>query len=101
MVEINAFIGVIIYLYVNDSLIFVTNIDVVVHAAKRFISSNFDMKDMGEPNVVLCIKVHKDKYQSHYMLERCLKDLSTLIIYLCLHHMILKYTWLIKNQESR
>jgi hypothetical protein len=85
MMEINAFVGVIICLYVNDSLIFVTNIDVVVHEAKRFISSNFDMKDIGEPNVILGIKVHKDKYQSHYyMLKICLKDLNTLIIYLCL-----------------
>ena len=34
---------------VDQLLIFCTNID-VVHEAKRFLSSNFDMKDMGEAN---------------------------------------------------
>jgi hypothetical protein len=51
--------GVIISLYVDDLLIFGTNID-VVHETKRFLSSNFDMKDMGDANVILGIKVLKD-----------------------------------------
>ena len=51
--------GVIIFLYVDDLLIFETSID-VVHVAKRFILSNFDIKDMGEANVILDIKVLRD-----------------------------------------
>jgi hypothetical protein len=35
-------------------------------------------------------------YLRHIMLKRCLKDLSTLIICLCLHHMIQKIH-LVKN----
>jgi hypothetical protein len=67
---------VIICLYVDDLLIFGTNID-VVHEAKRFISSNFDMKDMGKANVILDIKVLRydnciTLSQSHYV-EKLLK----------------------------
>ena len=38
---------VIIALYVNDMLIFDTSLD-VVHSIKRFLASQFNMKDMGE-----------------------------------------------------
>ena len=38
---------VIIALYVDDMLIFGTSLD-VVHSTKRFLSSQFDMKDMSE-----------------------------------------------------
>jgi hypothetical protein len=63
---------VIICLYVDDLLIFGTSID-VVHRTKRFILSNFDMKDMGEANVILDIKVLRIIivlfYLSHIMLK--------------------------------
>jgi hypothetical protein len=83
--------GVIICLYVDDLLIFGINID-VVHEAKRFLSSNFDMKDMCEANVILGIKVLRDNNciilsQSHYV-EKILKRFEH-FIHLCLHHMIL------------
>ena len=48
--------GVIICLYVDDLLIFGTSLD-VVHDAKHFLASNFDMKDLGEANIILGIKI--------------------------------------------
>jgi hypothetical protein len=68
--------GVIICLYVDDLLIFGTKVD-VVHVAKIFLSSNFDMKDMGEVDVILGIKVLRDNNcitlsQSHCV-EKMLK----------------------------
>ena len=47
---------VIIELYVNDILIFGTSLS-VVHSTKRFLTSQFDMKDMGEAKVILGVKI--------------------------------------------
>ena len=63
--------GVIICLYVNDLLIFGTSLD-VVHDTKYFLAFNFDMKDLGEVNIILDIKILKDNdcitlSQSHYV----------------------------------
>jgi hypothetical protein len=67
-----------------------------VHDAKRYIASNFDMKDMGEVDVILELKfleiIIALFYLSLMMMKRCLNDLSILIIHLCLHHMIQKNT---------
>jgi hypothetical protein len=68
--------GVIICLYVDDLLIFGTSLD-IVHDSKRFLGSNFDMKDMGEANVILGIKILRNDdcitlSQSHYI-EKVLK----------------------------
>ena len=38
--------GVLLCLYVDDILIFVTNLD-VVNEVKSFLSQSFDMKDLG------------------------------------------------------
>jgi hypothetical protein len=43
--------GVILYLYVDDILIFGTSID-VINDVKSFLSQNFDMKDLGEADVI-------------------------------------------------
>jgi hypothetical protein len=64
--------GVILFLYVDDILIFGTSVDV-----KSFFSQNFDMKDLGEEDVVLNIKLIKDENgiilkQSHHV-ENILK----------------------------
>jgi hypothetical protein len=61
---------------IDHLLIFCTNID-VVHEVKRFLSSNFDMKDMVEANVIFGIKVLRDNNyitlsQSYYV-EKMLK----------------------------
>ena len=45
---------VIIALYVADMLIFGTS---MVHSTKRFLASQFDMKDMGEAKVILGVKI--------------------------------------------
>jgi len=47
---------VIICLYVNDMLIFSTCIN-IVSRTKLFLSFNFEMKDMGEVNVILGVRI--------------------------------------------
>ena len=68
--------GVIIFLYVDDMLIFGTDQN-QVDKTKKFLSSNFDMKDLGEAEVILGIKIKRTKNsisisQSHYI-EKILK----------------------------
>ena len=48
--------GVILCLYVDDILIFGTDID-VINEVKSFLSTKFDMKDLGEADVILNIKL--------------------------------------------
>jgi hypothetical protein len=62
---------VILCLYVDDILIFGTNID-AINEVKSFLSKSFDMKDLGETDVILNIKLLKDEseitlLQSHYV----------------------------------
>ena len=47
---------VITALYVDDMLIFGTSLS-VLHCTKRFLASQFDMKDMGEVKVILGVKI--------------------------------------------
>ncbi|WVZ83522.1 hypothetical protein U9M48_030663 [Paspalum notatum var. saurae] len=63
--------GVILCLYVDDILIFGTYID-VINEVKSFLSTKFDMKDLGEADVILNIKLIKDESgitlsQTHYV----------------------------------
>ncbi|GJR14086.1 zinc finger, CCHC-type containing protein [Tanacetum coccineum] len=63
--------GVIICLYVDDMLIFGTD-QVQLDLTKEFLSSRFSMKDMGEADVILGIRInHKSNRiaisQSHYI----------------------------------
>ena len=58
-------------LYVDDILIFGTNLD-VIKEVKLFLCQNFDMKDLGEADVILNIKLIKGDNgitltQSHYV----------------------------------
>ena len=67
---------VIIALYVDDMLIFSTSPS-MVHSTKRFLASQFDMKDMGEAKVILGVKIIRmgDSImlsQEHYV-EKILK----------------------------
>jgi hypothetical protein len=67
---------VILCLYVNGILIFGTSID-VINDVKSFFYQNFDMDDLGEEDVILNIKLIKDKNeiilkQSHHV-ENILK----------------------------
>jgi hypothetical protein len=71
--------GVILFLYVDDILVFGNNIN-VIKEVKEFLSSNFEMKDLGEADVILNIKLLREEnggitlVQSHYVkkvLSRC------------------------------
>nr|GEV38135.1 zinc finger, CCHC-type [Tanacetum cinerariifolium] len=71
--------GVIICLYVDDMLIFETDQN-QVDKTKKFLSSRFSMKDMGEANVILGIKIKCYNKgivitQSHYI-EKILKKFN-------------------------
>ena len=48
--------GVILCLYVDDILIFDTSLN-VIKEVKDFLSQNFEMKDLGEADVILYIKL--------------------------------------------
>ncbi|GJX26752.1 zinc finger, CCHC-type containing protein [Tanacetum coccineum] len=71
--------GVIICLYVDDMLIFGTDQN-QVDKTKKFLSSRFLMKDMGEADVILGIKIKRENKgivitQSHYI-EKILKKFN-------------------------
>ncbi|GJR43063.1 zinc finger, CCHC-type containing protein, partial [Tanacetum coccineum] len=71
--------GVIICLYVDDMLIFGTDRN-QVDKTKKFLSSKFSMKDMGEADVILGIKIKRENKgivitQSHYI-EKILKKFN-------------------------
>ena len=59
-------------LYVNDILIFGSSLK-VIEEVKEFLSNNFEMKDLGEADVILNIKVLRESdggltlLQSHYV----------------------------------
>ncbi|GJX94137.1 zinc finger, CCHC-type containing protein [Tanacetum coccineum] len=58
--------GVVICLYIDDMLIFETDQD-QVDKTKKFLSSNFSIKDMGKADVILGIRIkHEDKDQLEY-----------------------------------
>lgn len=72
--------GVIICLYVDDMLILGTNMN-VVKSANDHLSSNFDMKDIGEAEVILGIKIIRNSEgitlsQSHYILRKYFKKFN-------------------------
>ena len=64
--------GVILCLYVDDILIFGSSLK-VIEEVKEFLSKNFEMKDLGEANVILNIKLQREGdggvtlLQSHYL----------------------------------
>nr|AAS07263.1 putative gag/pol polyprotein [Oryza sativa Japonica Group]ABF98438.1 retrotransposon protein, putative, Ty1-copia subclass [Oryza sativa Japonica Group] len=64
--------GVILCLYVDDILIFGTNLN-VIEEVKDYLSKSFEMKDLGEADVILNIKLQRGDeggitlVQSHYV----------------------------------
>lgn len=73
--------GVMSCLYVDDMLIFGTELK-EVETTKAFLSKKFDMKDLGEADVILGIKIIRDGEhiglsQSHYI-EKVLKKFDHL-----------------------
>nr|GEX40687.1 hypothetical protein [Tanacetum cinerariifolium] len=63
--------GVIICLYVNDMLIFGTNQD-QVNKTKEFLLSKFDMKDLGEAEVILGIRIKQGNNVSQLEYSRAI-----------------------------
>jgi hypothetical protein len=51
--------GVILCLYMDDILIFGTSLN-VIKEVKEFLSQSFEMKDLGETDVILNIKLVKE-----------------------------------------
>ena len=49
---------VVIYLYVNDMMIFGTSLEIVCET-KKYLGPKFDMKELGEAEVILGIKITK------------------------------------------
>nr|KAJ0211675.1 hypothetical protein LSAT_V11C400223470 [Lactuca sativa] len=71
--------GVMICLYVDDMLIFGTDLQ-EIDKTKKFLSSSFEMKDPGEADVILGIRIKQGNNgisisQSHYI-EKILKSLT-------------------------
>ena len=50
----------ILVLYVDDILLASNDLD-MLYETKRFLSSNFDMKDLGDATYVLGIEIHRDR----------------------------------------
>ncbi|GKC45103.1 zinc finger, CCHC-type containing protein, partial [Tanacetum coccineum] len=71
--------GVIICLYVDDMLIFGTR-QVQVDLTKEFLSSRFSMKDMGEADVILSIRIKHESngkaISQSYYIKKVLKKLN-------------------------
>ncbi|GJU74953.1 zinc finger, CCHC-type containing protein [Tanacetum coccineum] len=71
--------GVIICLYVDDMLIFGTD-QVQVDLTKEFLSSRFSMKDMGDADVILGIKIKHESngiaISQSYYIEKVLKKFN-------------------------
>ena len=51
---------VILFLNIDD-ILFVGNSKKMISTAKRWLSSNFEMKDMGEASYVLGVKIVRDR----------------------------------------
>lgn len=53
---------IILSLYV-DSILLAGNDKEIIVATKEWLSSNFDMKDMGEADYILRVKIFSDRYK--------------------------------------
>ena len=67
---------VVIYLYVDDMLIFGTSLEVLCET-KKFLGSKFDMKDLGELEVILGITITRTpngfKFSQEHYVEKILR----------------------------
>ena len=67
---------VVIYLYVDDMLIFGTGLEIVCET-KKFLGSKFVMKDLGKTEVILGIKITRTpnrlKLSQEYYVEKILR----------------------------
>jgi hypothetical protein len=80
-------------LYVDDILVFGTSLD-VIREVKDFLANNFEMKSLGEADVILNIKMKRESnggvtlLQSHYV-EKVLSRFGYSDCQLAQHLMIL------------
>ena len=65
---------VVIYPYVDDMLIFGTSLEVVCET-KKFLSSKFDMKNLGEAKVILGIKITRTPNGIKLSQEHCVEKI--------------------------
>jgi hypothetical protein len=71
---------IILLLYVDDILLTCSDKN-SLHETKRFLSSNFDMKDLGDASYVLGMEIHQDRtksvlgYLQGHILRKCLRDI--------------------------
>ncbi|RVW92110.1 Retrovirus-related Pol polyprotein from transposon TNT 1-94 [Vitis vinifera] len=65
---------VVIYLYVDDMLIFRTSLEVVCKT-KKFLGSKFDMKDLRETEVILGIKITRTPNGLKLSQEHCVEKI--------------------------
>jgi hypothetical protein len=59
-IKIKESMFIILVLYVDDILLASSDKN-LLHEIKRFLSSNFDMKDLGDASYVLGIEIHRDR----------------------------------------
>jgi hypothetical protein len=59
-IKIKGSIFIILVLYVDDILLASSDKN-LLHETKRFLSSNFDTKDLGDASYVLGIEIHRDR----------------------------------------
>jgi len=52
-------------LYVDDILLATNDIG-ILHETKKFLSKNFEMKDLGDASFVLGIQIHRDRSQDYH-----------------------------------
>lgn len=57
--KINRSKFILLVLYVNDILLANNDLN-LLHETKRFLSKNFDIKDLGNASFVLGIHIHRD-----------------------------------------
>ena len=79
---------VILCLYVDDILIFGSDMQ-IINDIKNFLSQNFDMKDLGQADLIFSTKILKnnDGYvlsQSHYI-EKSLRNFMIQKLPTCFH----------------
>ena len=75
---------ILICLYVDDMLIFGTNMK-LMKDTKLFLSSHFKMKDLGEAYIILGVKIRKNENslslsQSHYVEKILMKFIPSMFL---------------------
>ncbi|GJW43781.1 putative RNA-directed DNA polymerase [Tanacetum coccineum] len=60
---------IILVLYVDDILLASNNID-LLHESKRFLSRNFNMKDLGEASYLIGIEIYRDRANGKFGLSQ-------------------------------